>query len=113
MQESKQKAKTISIRLALSWAEVYILKAQEIGSKSLGSMKEKKENEVTQSCPTLCDPMDCSPPGSSVHGIFQARVLEWTAISLLQGIFLTQGLNPDLLHCRQMLYHLSHQGKEC
>ena len=47
MQESKQKAKTISIRLALSWAEVYILKAQEIGSKSLGSMKEKKENEVT------------------------------------------------------------------
>ena len=37
--------------------------------------------EVTQSCPTLCDPMDCSPPGSSVHGIFQARVLEWGAIS--------------------------------
>ena len=37
--------------------------------------------EVTQSCPTLCDPMDCSLPGSSVHGIFQARVLEWVAIS--------------------------------
>ena len=34
-----------------------------------------------QSCPTLCDPMDCSPPGSSVHGIFQARVLEWGAIA--------------------------------
>ena len=33
--------------------------------------------EVTQSCPTLCDPMDCSPPGSSVHGIFQARILKW------------------------------------
>ena len=36
---------------------------------------------VTQLCPTLCDPMDCSPPGSSVHGIFQARILEWVAIS--------------------------------
>ena len=36
---------------------------------------------VTQSCPTLCDPMDCSLPGSSVHGIFQARILEWVAIS--------------------------------
>ena len=41
----------------------------------------RKENEVTQSCLTLCDPMDCSLPGSSVHGIFQARVLEWVAIS--------------------------------
>ena len=41
----------------------------------------KKESEVTQSCPTLCDPMDCSLPGSSVHGIFQARVLEWGAIA--------------------------------
>ena len=38
-------------------------------------------NEVAQSCPTLCNPMDCSLPGSSVHGIFQARVLEWVAIS--------------------------------
>ena len=41
----------------------------------------KSESEVAQSCPTLCDPMDCSPPGSSVHGIFQARILEWVAIS--------------------------------
>ena len=43
-------------------------------------MKVKSEREVPQSCPTLCDPMDCSLPGSSVHGIFQARVLEWGAI---------------------------------
>ena len=42
-------------------------------------------NEVAQSCPTLCDPMDCSPSGSSVHGIFQARVLEWVAISISRG----------------------------
>ena len=44
-------------------------------------MKVKSENEVAQSCPTLLDPMDCSLPGSSAHGIFQARVLEWSAIA--------------------------------
>ena len=128
---------------------------------------------VTQSCPTVCDTMDCSPPGSSVHGIFQANLLEWIAISfsrgssrprnptrvscivgrfftdwrmesenesclvvsdslwpqglysswnslgqntgvgslsLLQGIFPTQGLNPGLRHCRQILYQLIHKG---
>ena len=43
------------------------------------------DSEVTQSCPTLCDPMDCSLPGSSVHGIFQAIVLEWIAISFSRG----------------------------
>ena len=47
----------------------------------LQCMKVKSESEVAQSCPTLCDPTDCSPPGSSVHGIFQARVLEWGAIA--------------------------------
>ena len=44
-------------------------------------MKVKSESEVAQSCLTLSDPMDCSPPGFSVHGIFQARVLEWGAIA--------------------------------
>ena len=44
-------------------------------------MKVKSESEVAQSCPTLSYPMDCSPPGSSIHGIFQARVLEWGAIA--------------------------------
>ena len=43
------------------------------------------KSEVAQSCPTLCDPMDCSLPDSSVHGIFQARVLEWGAISFSRG----------------------------
>ena len=47
----------------------------------LQCMKVKGESEVTQSCATLSDPMNCSPPGSSVHGIFQARVLEWGAIA--------------------------------
>ena len=52
---------------------------------------------VAKSCPTLCDPMDCSPLDPSVHGISQARVLEWVAIFLLQGIFSTQGSNQHLL----------------
>ena len=41
---------------------------------------------VTKSCPTLCDPMDCGPPGSSVHGILQARILEWVAISFSRDL---------------------------
>ena len=51
-------------------------------------MKVKSESEVAQSCPTLSDPMDCSPPGSSVLGIFQARVLEWGAIAFSVNISL-------------------------
>ena len=57
-------------------------------------------SKVAQSCLTLCDPMDCSPPGSSVHGMLQARILECAAISFSMGIFATQGSNPVLLHCR-------------
>ena len=57
-------------------------------------MKVKSESEVAQSCPTPSDPMDCSLPGSSVHGIFQARVLEWDAIAFsengLEWVNLTQ-----------------------
>ena len=54
--------------------------------------------KLLQLCPILCDPMDYSPPGSSVHGILHARTLEWTAMPfLLQGIFLTQGSNLSLL----------------
>ena len=66
--------------------------------------------KVAHSCLTLYHPMDCSPPGSSVLGILQARIQESGSCFLLQGIFPTQGLNPGLLHCRQILYCLSHQG---
>ena len=119
--------------------------------------------QALQSCLTLCDPMDCSLPGSSVHGVLQARILEWVAmpsskgssqprnrtyvsstagrffthwatwetlqphglygpwnssgqntgvgsLSLLQGIFPTQGSNPGLPHCRWILYQLNHKG---
>ena len=64
---------------------------------------------VTQLCPALCDLMGCSPPGSSLRGILQARILEWVAI-LFSGIFPSWGSNLGLLHCRRTLYHLSHQG---
>ena len=56
-------------------------------------MKVKSESEVTQSCPTLSDPMDCGPPGSSVHGIFQARVLEWGGIAF-SGAETLETVNP-------------------
>ena len=52
-------------------------------------MKVKSESEVAQSCPTLSDPMDCSPPGSSIHGIFQARVLEWGAIAFSIDLYIS------------------------
>ena len=67
----------------------------------------ESESEAAQSCPTLCDPTDCSPPGSSVRGIFQPIVLDTDCHFLLQGIFPTQASNPGLPHCRQMLYRLS------
>ena len=65
---------------------------------------------VSQSCPTLCDLIDCSSPGSSVRGIVQARILEWVVISSYPGIFPILGLNSHLLcllrllHCSQILY---------
>ena len=62
--------------------------------------------KVTQSCLPLCDPMDYT-----VHGVLQARKLEWVSRSLLQGIFLPQGLNPGLPHYRHIIYPLSHQMK--
>ena len=65
---------------------------------------------VAQLCPTLCDPMDCSPPGSSVRGDSPGKNAGVGSLSLLQGIFPTQGSNPVLLHWRQILYQLSYQG---
>ena len=58
-----------------------------------------------QSCQTFCNPNNCSLPGSSVLGIFQARILKMGCHALLQGSFPTQGSDLHLLHCRQILYH--------
>ena len=65
---------------------------------------------VAQSCLTLDDPMDCSLPGSSVHGDSPRKSTGVGCHALLQGIFPTQGSNPGLLHCRWILYCLSHPG---
>ena len=59
----------------------------------LQCMKVKSESEVAQSCPTLSDLMDCSPPGSSIHGIFQARVLEWDAIAFSTTILYSTNIS--------------------
>ena len=61
---------------------------------------------VSQLCRFFADPMDCSPPDSSVHGILQARILEWVAMPSSRGSS-QPGIEPS---CKQILYHLSHQG---
>ena len=66
----------------------------------------------TKSCPTLCDPVDCSPPGSSVHGIFQTRILEWVAISFFRGFSQSRDQTcVSWVSCvgRQILYHWATQ----
>ena len=60
---------------------------------------------VIKSCTTLCDPMDCSPPGSSVHGIFQARILEWVAISFSRGFSQPRDWTRISWVGRWILYH--------
>ena len=62
------------------------------------------------SCAQLCSSMDCSPPGFSVHGILQARILEWVAMPSSRGVFPTWGLNLGLSYCGRILYYLSDQG---
>ena len=65
---------------------------------------------LSQSYPALCDPMDCRPPASSVHGDSSSKNTGVDCHALLQGIFPTQGSKPSLPHCRWILYHLNHQG---
>ena len=102
------------IRLIISFAAengeaLYIQQKQDLELTVAHNMsfllKRKKESEVIHLCPTLCDPMDCSLPGSSIHGILQTGILEWVAIS---WIFTAQGLNPGVPCCKQMLYPLSY-----
>ena len=83
-------------------------------SVSLGTFLSQcceSESEVVQSCPTLCDPMDVACTKLQRPWDFQDKSTTGVACHfLLQGIFPTQGSNPGLSHCRQTLYHLSHQG---
>ena len=80
------------------------------GISILSSMKEKVKGLVTQLYSTLCNPTDYSPPGSSVHGTLQARILEWVATPFSRSSLSGKGSNPGLLQCRQILYRLSPQG---
>ena len=75
-------------------------------------MKKKVKVLTVGVSQTVYHPMNCSLPGFSVHGILQARTLELSTHSFLQEIFPIQGLNPGLLHCLQILHHLSHQGSK-
>ena len=74
-----------------------------------GSTEVKVKVFVAQSCPSLCNIMDCSPPGSSVHGILQAIILEWVATSF-PGNLPNSGIEPASSALRWILYHLSHEG---
>ena len=87
--------------LATPWTAAYqappslgFSRQEQWGGLPFPSPMHKSESEVAQSCPTLSDPMDCSLPGSSVHGILQARVLEWVAISFS---FFSSSLNLILV----------------
>ena len=75
----------------------------------IGKLKLCVKVKVTQSCPTLWDPMEYT---YTVHGILQARILEWVAFPFSRGIFPTQGLNPGFLHCRRILYQLRHDRSQ-
>ena len=76
--------------------------------------ESESESEVAQLCPTLSDPMDCSPPGSSIHGIFQARVLEWGAIAFSRDLSYPRIKLEHpvlcLLHWQEDSLPLSHLG---
>ena len=105
-----------------SWIITSTNKNREINLESLRSFLSDSVHQfaflfgdavlclVAQSCPTLCDPMDCSPPGASVYVGPPGKNTGVGCHALIQGIFPTLGSNPGLPHCRQILYHLSHQG---
>ena len=104
-------------KLDLEKAEESEVKLQHL----LGHRKSKRvpekylkesESEVAQSCQTLCDPMDCSLPGSSVHGIFQATILEWAAISFSRGSSQPRDQTEVSRIVGRCFYHLSHQGRK-
>ena len=68
---------------------------------------------VAQSCPTLCDPMDCSLPGFSVHGDSPGKNIGVVCCAILQMIFPTQGSNPGLPNCRQIIWDFNNFVSEC
>jgi len=91
------------------WGNVGITTSVEGGDTDLMRLRGSPGTSG-QRHPSLCDPMDCSLPGSSVHGDSPGKNTGVGCHALLPRFFPTQGSNHCLLHCRQILYHLSHQG---
>ena len=97
---------TLTLTLTHRWQSTRLPRLWDSPGKNTGvgchfllqCMKVKSESEVAQSCSTLSDPMDCSPPGASVHGIFQARVLEWVAIAFspVSWVDMNQSLSVEV-----------------
>ena len=98
----------------MGWPFIFLKSAWFFCSTLLYNLKLldilKAKVFIAHSCPTLCDPMDCSPPGSSGHGDSPGKNTGLGCHFLIQGIFPIQGSNLVFLHCRQILYRLSHQG---
>ena len=91
-----------------SWKFCMQVKKQELEMDMEQQTGSKLGKEYIKA--VYCHPVGCSPTCSSLHEVFQARILEWVAIFLLQGIFLVQESNWGLLHCRWILYQLSYRG---
>ena len=87
-----------------------VSQADSLPAEPPGWLWKWSESEFGQSCPTLCDPMDCSPPGSTVHGIFQARVLESVAVSFSRGSSRPRAQTQVLCIAGRCFYRQSHQG---
>ena len=109
--DSILKSKDISLSTKVCLVKAMVFPSSNVWMWEL-DYKESCEwvNEVAQSCPTLCDPMDCSLPGSSVHGVFQARILEWVAISFSRRPSQPRDWTQVSCIVGRRFYCLSHQG---
>ena len=106
MAESEEELKSLLMKVKeeseKAGLKLNIQKTKIMAFNPVTSWQMAVKVNVAQSCPTLCDHMDYT-----VHGILQARILEWIAFPFFRGYFPTQGLNPGLPHCRWILYQLS------
>ena len=108
--EATERERDILMSVSLSPCSEHALWRGASQTCSLPVNPSKVKVSVTQSCLALCHPVDGSPPGSSVHGILQVRILEWVVMPFSRGFSCHKELNRGLLHCRQILQHLNHQG---
>ena len=103
-------SKDVSSALLVVQPKLHFLSSSSTLHSSVNPIGFTSNMCLAAQCPTLCDVMDYSRPGSSVHGDSPGKHTGVGCLALLQGIFPTQGWNPGLPHCRQILYQLSYQG---